>query len=516
MTDSVRLDSPARPTGAAPASSRDLRILGWLSGLGIGSAIVIMIGVSLVRQDWMQPPVPMPAIGPPWELPVHFSDRAAILAQWAAALLALGGLLAGLVAARQGARGPIRLILVAAAVAVVALVVLPPVGSTDALDYAAYGRLALLGHNPYVASPLYLRLTEPGFGLSVPVRWQHQVSLYGPAATIEQYLAAKFGGASMARVVFWLKLWNGLAFGAVAVVLDRVLRSRPSARLRAHLLWTINPLLLWDLVASGHLDLVAAAAGVIGLLALGRQSAGIQPRLWRVLAAGALVGVAADIKIDYALFGIALIWALRRRPMLLLSAGAAGLAVLAPTYAWLGKPAIQALFARTDKTTQDSLYRLFGLVNQNYLFALAVVLFLGLAVLLLWRMPPGDPLRPAIRPAVALGVAWVFIWPYQLPWYDAMIICVLVFYPATQLDWMVLTRLTAATIANMPGDPNGVLVKSLQPLDHTIVHGLAPFVLFACVVWLVIVAISGYWGVRPTRTGQGAVPGSASATVAST
>lgn len=502
MSDSVRVDLPAKASTTTPASERDLRILGWLSALGIGIAILIMIWASLVRQDWMYPPLTMPAIGPPWELQVHVSGTAVSAALWIAALLAAGGLVAGLVAARKGARGPIRLILIAASIAVVALVLLPPAGSTDALDYAAYGRLALLGHNPYVASPIYLRLTEPGFGLSIPIRWQHQVSLYGPAATIEQYFAAKLGGASVARVVFWLKLWNGIAFGLVAVVLDRVLRSSPAARLRAHLLWTINPLLLWDLIASGHLDLLAAAAGVLALLVVGQRPAEVRPVLWRAVAAGALVGLAADFKIDYLLFGIGLIWALRRWPVALLAGTAGAVAVLVPTYARLGKPAFLALFARRDKVSQDSFYRVVGLINQNYLVVIAVVLFIALAALLLWRMPAGDRLRPAIRPALALSVAWIFIWPYQLPWYDAMLICVLVLYPATRLDWLVLARLAAATIANMPGDPNGVPVHVLKALDRLLVHGIVPLVLVVCLVWLVILAITGSWGVRPAQSTQ--------------
>jgi hypothetical protein len=130
-------------------------------------------------------------------------------------------------------------------------------------------------------------------------------------------------------------MWNALAFGVVAFVLDRVLRRDPAARLRGHLLWTVNPLLLWDLIAAGHVDVVAAAAGLIGLLAVGRQTAGVQPRLWRAVTAGALIGLATDIKIDFALFGIGLAWALRRSIPALLVAAAGALAVLVPTYAWL-------------------------------------------------------------------------------------------------------------------------------------------------------------------------------------
>jgi hypothetical protein len=498
MADSVRLTRPVQTAATTTAEARGVRVLGWLAGVGIGSAILIIIGAALVREAWMEPPIAMPATGPPFELHVHVSGLLASLALWLAALLALGGLIAGLVAARRGAHGPIRLILVASAVTVLVLAVLPPSGSTDALDYAAYGRLTLLGDNPYVATPLYLRLIDPVFGTSIPAHWQHQVSLYGPAATIEQYLAARFGGNSMARVVFWLKLWNALAFGAVAVALDRALRFRPSARLRAHLLWTINPLLLWDLVAAGHVDAVAAAAGIIGLLVLGRQAVadGIQPGIWRAVAAGALVGLAADFKIDYVIFGAALVWPLRKSGPALIGAAAGALGVLLPTYAWLGKPAIAGLFARTDQTTQDSFYRSAELTGWKYLVVLAALLFVGMAALLLWRLPPGELWRPSFRPAIALSLAWLVVWPYQLPWYDAMIICVLVLYPASRLDWLVLARLCAATIANMPGNVGGVPVRSLRRFDVFLVHGFAPVVLFGAAVAVVVLAVSGEWGVQ--------------------
>jgi len=499
MTDSVRLDRPRQAPGPAPEPRQPTRLLGWLAGIGIGASLLIMIGASLVRQDWMNPAIPMPAVGPPWELSrVIVSAELVTIALWVAALLGLSGLLAGLVAARRGGSGPIRLILVAAALAVALLTVLPPVGSTDALDYAAYGRIALLGHNPYVVTPIYLRLTDPIFGQSVPALWQHMVSLYGPASTIEQYTAAKLGGESMARVVFWLKLWNALGFGAVVIVLDRVLRARPSARLRAHLLWTVNPLLLWDLVASGHVDLLAAAAGVGGLLAVGRQPADSlswRPSLWRALIAGALIGLAADIKIDYVLFGLALAWALRRSAPALAVAGCGAFAILLPTYAWLGKPAFEALFARRDKTSQDSFWKSAGLTDWKYLVVVAALLVVALAVLLLLRLPAGDPLRPAIRPAVAFSLAFLLVWPYQLPWYDAMIICVLVLYPSTVLDFLVLARLAAATIANIPGDPNGVPSPQLHSFDVAMVHGLAPTILAVVGLCVVLVAVFGKWEV---------------------
>ena len=132
-----------------------------------------------------------------------------------------------------------------------------------------------------MTTPAYLRHLHNAFAHSVPRVWDHYVSVYGPLATMEQFLAAKLGGASAARITFWLKLWDSAAFAVVAVVLDRLLRHNPAQRLRAHLLWTVNPLLLWDLVAAGHLDVLAVMAGLLGLLVLGEQPAAGRPG-WRV------------------------------------------------------------------------------------------------------------------------------------------------------------------------------------------------------------------------------------------
>ena len=496
MTDSVRLQRQAGAAARPGPGGPDVRLLSWLAFLGIGASIAIMTGASLIRPDWMYPPMVMPASGPPWQVSAQVQGGVVAWALWASALLAVGGVAAGLVAVRRGARWPVRAILIVAAVAVLALALLPPAGSTDALDYAAYGRLALLGDNPYVATPLYLRLTDPVFGVSIPVHWQHQVSLYGPAGTIEQYLAARLGGNSMARVVFWLKLWNALAFGAVALVLDRVLRASRAARLRAHLLWTLNPLLLWGLIAAGHIDVLAAGAGVLGLLVLGRQTPGLQPRLWRCSPAA-----------------LSSAWRPTSRSTTCCSAwgrpGPCGdrrrsgrgrhrrCGDTRPYLCLARQAGLLALFARRDKTTQDSFYRFADLTNWKYLAVVAILLSIGMAVLLLRRMPAGDLLRPAIRPALALSVAWLLVWPYTLPWYDAMIICVLVLYPASRLDWLILARLGAATIANMPGDPSGVPGTALKSFDVMLVHGFAPAVLLAVALATVYLAVSGRWDVQP-------------------
>ena len=224
-------------------------------------------------------------------------------------------------------------------------------------------------------------------------------------------MAAKLGGASAARITFWLKLWDSAAFAVVAVVLDRLLRQRPAQRLRAHLLWTVNPLLLWDLVAAGHLDVLAVMAGLLGLLVLGEQHAAARPALVRVLAAGALLGVAADIKIDYLLFGLGAAWALRRSLTGLALAGAAALAVLVPSYAYFGMPAIRALLSRRNQSSADNFYRVFLPHGWHHdLGVIAAVLVVAVAILALRRLhrvrsrvPPSGPPWPSAPPGCSSG-----------------------------------------------------------------------------------------------------------------
>jgi hypothetical protein len=498
--------SPAAKQAMQPADRA--RVLAWLAVAGIGSSILIMVATSLVRDSWMYPPIVLPSAGPPWDLQsVHISVDVATVAIWLAIFAGAGGVVAGLKAIQHGARPSVRALLIVAAVTVAVLTVLPPAGSTDAFDYAAYGRIMVLGHSPYVMTPLKLRDLHDVYSRSVPITWDKFVSVYGPLATFEQFLAAKLGGLSAARITFWLKLWNSIAFGIVAFVADRMLRSDPARRLRAHLLWTINPLLLWDLVAAGHLDLLAGAAGLLGLLVLGEHSETARPSLMRVLAAGVLVGAAADIKINFALFGLALAWVLRRSLAALATAAAGALVVIVPSYAWFGMPAVHALSARRNGTSADSIYRDFLLPSwQPRLAEIAAVLVIAMAVLAYRRLPMGNAARPVIRAALVLSVAWLFFWPYQFPWYDTMIIVLLMFYPATRLDWLVIWRIAVGTIPNTPGNPYGPPGHVLGILHHLSVAVFAPLGLLAATIALVALCLSGRWNPRDPGGPPGIAP----------
>jgi len=493
---SVRAASTRAPVVTALPSARAssaTRLCLWLAAAGIGTSLASIIAVSLARKSWMGPPLPMPRVGPPFELTSwHLPLDTVAVVLWFSAIAGGIGVAAGLVAVRRGARPPVRLLLITAVIVVAVLTVLPPVGSTDSLDYMAFGRMMALGHSPYVMVPWDLIHIHDAVGKSIPWEWGRNTTPYGPAATVEEFVAAVLGGTSAARIVFWLKLANALAFGLVAYTADRLLRADPAARLRAHLLWTINPLLIWQLIAAAHLDVLAAVAGMLGLVLAGGWPTATtgHPRLGRVLAGGALIGVAADVKITFALFGIGLLWTIRRN---VLACGAAifgMLAVLLPSYAWFGPPAIRSVVERGDRTTADNFYQLFTSAKHGFLMQhvglVAALVVAAVALVTMSRLPGRTGSQPAIYAALALSIAWLFVWQYQLPSYDAMVICLLILVPAGWLDWLVIVRLTAATVALMPGNPTPLQSHLMARIALDIITVGVPIVLFAAVGVLVV------------------------------
>jgi hypothetical protein len=485
------------------------RIYAGVACAGIGAALAVMIAVSLTRASWMGPPLSMPKTGPPlelsgWRIPL---DNVAV-ALWLSAVAGGVGVAAGLLAVRRGARPRIGLIVGTAALVVAVLTVLPPVGSTDSLDYMAFGRMMVLGHSPYVMVPWDLKHMRDAVGVSIPWEWGRIPTLYGPAASLEQYVAAVLGGSSAARIVFWLKLANALAFGAVAYTADRLLRPDPAVRLRAHLLWTINPLLIWQLIAAAHLDVLAAAAGLLGLVIAGgwpAAPASGRPALGRVLAGGALIGLAADVKITFALFGLGLAWALRRSLADSLAGAGAMLVVILPGYAWFGPPAVKAIAARGNRTTADNFYQLFSRAQHGFLAmhigVIAVVIVIGAAIVALKHLPVRDTAQPAIYAALAFCTAWLFTWQYQLPSYEAMVICLLIFVPAFWLDWLVIARLVAGTVALMPGNPTPLPSHLLSRISNDVLTLAAPIVLLAALAAMICLCLAGRRHSRRPSTG---------------
>jgi hypothetical protein len=507
--------SPRPEQPAANGPDRLTQALIWVSAIGIGSSILIMMVASAVKYSPAVPPPPWSSDLPLLRIAGRLPVAATYAALWAAVILGGGGVMAGLAAVGRGARFPARWLITAALVALAVFAVLPPAGSTDSLSYATFGRIEALGHNPYVMTPNQLDRTGDPIGKLAILLWRHRGSVYGPLATAEERAAAELGGTSPQQIVFWLKLWNAIVFAAVVVGLDRMLRSDPARRARAHLLWSLNPLVLWGVVAGGHLQGMATAASFFGLAMLRtRRTAGNPasgPGLLPALAAGLLVGVAADLLLYYLILGLALVWGLRRSATALLVAVAGMGAVVILPYLSLGSPSLHALLTRGGKASADNFYQLFSKSLQNQLphsLALLVVLACGaLAFLLLWRLPDAVPELPAIQPALAVGVAWLFLWYYQLPWYDVLIIALLALYPASRLDYVVMVQLTASAFAQMPGgSPFEPPLGWLRTFSHQVWFGWTPLVLIGSAAAVVMLCVSGAWNIGPRARRRPEVP----------
>jgi hypothetical protein len=500
-TGSPRLSQPDAAAPQSRAAGLTLA-LAWASVIGIGGSILIMIVASVARYSAAVPPMPWPPGAPPVEIAGHLPVVATYAGLWAAAVLGGSGVIAGLAAVARGARCPAWLLLAGGLAAVAAFAVLPPAGSTDALSYATFGRIAALGHNPYVFTPDRLARSGDPIGKLAIQLWHGSGSLYGPLATLEQRAAAYLGGTSAARIVFWLKLWNAIAFAGVALALDRMLRSDPARRARAHLLWTVNPLMLWTLVAAGHLDMLPAAASFAGLTMLRSRARTVPPGVLTALGAGMLVGAAADFMLSYLLLALALAWALRRSAAALAAATAGVCVLVVPAYLWAGRPLIRSLLARRGKATAYDFYQFLSFKHQLSPGEdlLVVLLFAALAVLLLWRLPDAVPDLPAIQPALAIGIAWLFVWYYQLPWYSAMVIGLLALYPASRLDYLVIGQMAASTFALVPGGSTFAPPRGwLTSFWHATLSAFTPAVLLAAVAALVWLCAAQTWGTGPQR-----------------
>jgi hypothetical protein len=220
-----------------------------------------------------------------------------------------------------------------------------------------------------------------------------------------------------------------------------------------------------------------------------------------------LIGIAIAVKSPFVLFALGAGLALRRSLASVAALAGGCLAALAPAYLVAGRPAVTVLFDRGSQVTWDNLYQVFwrplgyATYQPAHLVTAAAVLCVIVAIILCLRLPSRVPGLPAVTPSLALSLAWTFTWPFQRPWYDVMIIALLVLYPASRLDWLVLIRLCFAAITYMDAVrlPHGRLL-SLQMLEGEWITSTVRLLALAALLWL---CLSGRWGWRdrPAESG---------------
>jgi hypothetical protein len=464
--------------------------------VGVSAATTWVVG--LLGPSVVQPPLGARTLLPPWE-------TGARPGAWLTAGLVTGALLVGavgvglgLLAGARGWRPDPRRLLVAGVVVVAALVLVPPMGSADHLSYAAYGRIAAAGGDPYVVAPGTWAGGRDPVTSQVERPWRWAPSVYGPAATAEQQLASEVAGQSLRATVWLLMLVNAGAFVLAGLLLHRLVRGAPPAQTRAALLWTLNPLLLYELVAGMHVDTLAAAAAVAAIAVVV-----LRPGPTGALLGGLLLGIGVSTKAPVALVGLALLWALRRSPV------RAGLLVLAtaaasiPSYLLAGphvfdqlrRAAYYVSLATPWRLVLDDLTARYGHDHARVLISrLSVLLALLLAALLARLVPRRSPsperaeLDSAARAAFVLTAAWVFAAPYTLPWYDALVWMPLALLPASGLDLLVLARTTLLAVAYVPGRVTGV-PAAVERVGLDLRATYAPRLLLALMVALALAAL---------------------------
>jgi len=358
-------------------------------------------------------------------------------------VLACLGLAGLLWAHSQGWRPDPRRLLASAAVVAV-MVFLTPVGSSDTASYAAYGRIAALGGNPYVTSPLAALGPHSPYVHVVGAVWKNQVTVYGPIATLIQWFAALIGGPSVATTIWALMILNGAVFIGVGFLLLKT----SDDPVRATLFWTANVVLLQQLVSGGQLDTFVAAAALCAIQ-VARRVYGV----WGDALVGVLLGLAFGIKVSAALVAIGLAWPLlRRREWLRVTRMALiALATALVEYSFYGLNAMKSTFDGLKWVIMPSPWRLFQMAGEALGFGTMTTVInilwpiaLFVVAWFIYRRISSDQPREVVAP-FALTFAWVLVAPWVFAWYTAIAWATLTLVPRNRMTrWLALVTVFLA------------------------------------------------------------------------
>ncbi|MFE9424089.1 hypothetical protein ACFYNO_14115 [Kitasatospora sp. NPDC006697] len=494
--------APSRGRHRRSAGARLAPLLGTGALAAVACCVGLTVLLGLAGPSAVEPDFGPAGALPPWFTSAHPADPLVWAAVAAVLWLGTAAVLTGLAAVRRGwAPRPGRLLLAGAA-AVGGLLCVPALGTTDPLNYAAYGRAAALGLNPYRLTPADLAHRGDPIGvLSVAEPWLHTPSVYGPVATATQWLASVGGGTSMLRTVWLLSLLGGAAFLATGALLLRLAGADRGRQVRSQLLWTLNPVLLWDLVAGPHVDTVGAFLLVAAFWAVRRSGAG----------AGLAVAAATAVKLTMGVFALPFAWGLRRDGRRLAAAVAAGAVALAIGYGLtpqaIGNARGVSSGAAADGTAWQLLDRilvvpLLGAAGaQSAMTVLQLVAVALLAVLLLGAIPapaPGerDLVQLTARPALAVVLAYLLGTAYVRPWYDAIAWLLVALLAHSWLDTVLLAHTALLTMVYDPGLAHLLHPAWLYSLVLQIAYRLVPW---GQVLLLAYVVLMSAWRIRAAR-----------------
>jgi hypothetical protein len=331
--------------------------------------------------------------------------------------------------ARRDARPGLRLRTVSVMAAVWALpfVLSGPVGSLDVQSYAAIGRLAAVGLDPYRMGPAAL---GDRFAVAVDPLWRATPTPYGPLQVQLLRAVSLATGRHVGPAVLLIRAVGILALGAALWFMLRA--AEPADRLPALVLTALNPVVLVHLVSGAHLDVLVGLLAVLVVTCTRQGRPGLAMALAVAAAAFKLPG---SVLVAFVLLDV-----VRRTPAPLrsralapvvacgMAVSAAVIAICPDPFGWvraLGVPGLVRNGAAPSTWTAYAAGALTGHLSGPRLdvaFTLGRtamgMLGVGVVVTLLWSATSGST-RQAFR-----GVGWALIalaatGPAFYPWYLA-------------------------------------------------------------------------------------------------
>ncbi len=354
------------------------------------------------------------------------------------------------------------------------LLLVPPIGSRDVYSYVAHGELAAQGADPGEVAPVGLGLTSPMLQGVDPV-WRNVVSAYGPLNTGVAETAVRLTDHDVAWSVV---LWRLVAAGGVALLgVGVVALARGSGRdpVDALALAVAGPLTIVQLFGGPHNE-----ALMVGLLAVGVAVGTTRSGRSAWVAGVALCGLGAAVKAPALLGAVYVGWVGstddqrrdERWPARLgrtAVAGVISLAVIGVTsvLAGVGWGWVGGLSAGSNVTSLLSVSTTLGLIVAWVLQQplrlgpvvtavrdVLLVASVAIAGILLWRSPRLG-LAALAGALLAVGVLGPAVHPWYLTWCLAPAAVVLAGRPAR---WAMAIAVVATASTRPMG---GGLVRNL-------------------------------------------------------
>ncbi len=497
----------------------------WTSSPRLGIGLIVLATVLTVGVGALGPSAvaltlgPRRSLLPPYYLPTGLIP---VPGEWVVSsilFVAVGlggvGLAVCLAALRAGWRPRAWRLAGLGALLNLATLMVPPMTSADVLMYAAYGRLQLLGTDPYDITPAAIFRTEYDPVLRWTERpWTDTPSVYGPIMTWVQLQANRLGGENMHDIVFWLQLSAVVPLLLTGVMTICLAYGDAERQARAALLTVANPLLIWAITAGAHNEAWSVMFAMAGILLMRRSS----------VATGVAIGLAGACKLSIGLFGLAMLWGYRHQPRKL-----AGLVVgtglsMGLLYGVFAPDALFSALRNTSYVSVGSWAQPFYTLLSYYMsqgaakavlsvFSVAgtVTVAAMLSRVLPWNpvagLPAGadprrDPITVTLRTAVVLGAGWLTTSMYTLSWYDLIVWAPMALIGASRLDDLFTWRGVALSLSYIPG--RGLdYSDSLDTFTTRIRDTVSP------AVQLAVLAIIAWWWHRDLlarRAGAAARP----------